>query len=479
MKSHSMLTIFSSYPDGRGPFVPLVFSILVHGITFGAILSVLIRAPRILLPHNEDRYSARYLELNRFEFQLRRLRTTEIGQMDPPANGRPRVDVTDQLSAYVHHPHPIASSLTGGRQTLLQADLPKPVDVSIELPLPQFVIWKAHPVIVHSIVAPLPEASHASDALPSILTPNEEPELGNISLTATTLPSSNSQSRSATTSPLAVHNGAETQKAPATVSQTSDKPTPVAILSLSALRMSNGKAVLPPVNETTGEQAQGTSSPTQATTPSPMAIGMDGATSPIQKSQNSVETPSAGSGSTESGSAQHSPASPQVNLSALGLEQETSATLIRLPKDGQFAAVVVGTSPDDRFPDIQQRWNGRLIYTVYLHVGLARSWILQYSLPPMAEATAGGTIAHLNAPWPYSMVRPDLDFGSIDADALIVNGSVTQDGTFEKLSLISPPSFPNSDFVIHCLQRWKFRPAIRDGHYISVEVMLIIPTPLS
>jgi hypothetical protein len=54
-------------------------------------------------------------------------------------------------------------------------------------------------------------------------------------------------------------------------------------------------------------------------------------------------------------------------------------------------------------------WNDSVAYTVYLHVGLAKSWILQYSLPRSGtEAAQAGNITRLEAPWPYNIVRPNL-----------------------------------------------------------------------
>ena len=52
-----------------------------------------------------------------------------------------------------------------------------------------------------------------------------------------------------------------------------------------------------------------------------------------------------------------------------------------------------------------------MAYTAYLHVGLSKSWIMQYSLPANAEAAAGGTTSRLEAPWPYNIVRPNLAAG--------------------------------------------------------------------
>ncbi|MGB6743187.1 MAG: hypothetical protein WBE38_05965, partial [Terracidiphilus sp.] len=114
-------------------------------------------------------------------------------------------------------------------------------------------------------------------------------------------------------------------------------------------------------------------------------------------------------------------------------------------------------------------------YTVYLHVGLQKSWILQYSLPRAADAMEAGALGKLEAPWPYNIVRPDLVPGSIDTDALMIHGYVNDAGRFETLSIVFPPQFPQARFVLDSLEHWQFRPASQNGQVAKVEVLLIIP----
>jgi hypothetical protein len=100
---------------------------------------------------------------------------------------------------------------------------------------------------------------------------------------------------------------------------------------------------------------------------------------------------------------------------------------------------------------------------------------MQYSLPRAADASQGGPVAHLDAPWPYDIVRPNLEPGSIDADALMIHGFVNQAGRFETLSIVFPQAFPQAQFVIAALEKWQFRPAMQNGQSAKVEVLLIIP----
>jgi hypothetical protein len=157
---------------------------------------------------------------------------------------------------------------------------------------------------------------------------------------------------------------------------------------------------------------------------------------------------------------------------------QPSAEHITLPRDGQFGAVVVGDALEDAYPETAGVWSGRLAYTVYLHVGLSRNWILQYSLPASADAAAGGNVSRLEAPWPFNIVRPNLAPGAINADALMVHGFVNQAGRFEALSIAFPPEFPLAQFLVGLLEQWQFRPATQNGQNVKVEVLLIIPEEL-
>jgi hypothetical protein len=108
-------------------------------------------------------------------------------------------------------------------------------------------------------------------------------------------------------------------------------------------------------------------------------------------------------------------------------------------------------------------------------VGLAKSWILQYSLPRVADAAAAGNSTRLEAPWPYNIVRPNLAPGTINADALMVRGIVNAAGRFEALDIVFPQPFAQAEFVLSSLAQWQFRPATQGGQIIPVEVLLIIP----
>jgi hypothetical protein len=137
--------------------------------------------------------------------------------------------------------------------------------------------------------------------------------------------------------------------------------------------------------------------------------------------------------------------------------------------------VVVGSSLEEKYPETADLWSGRLAYTVYLHLGVAKSWILQYTVPRSSNDTETSNINHLDAPWPYNIVRPNLAPDSINADAVMVHGFVNKAGRFEELAIVFPPELRQAKFVLAALAQWQFRPAAQNGQVTKVEVLLIIP----
>ena len=151
-------------------------------------------------------------------------------------------------------------------------------------------------------------------------------------------------------------------------------------------------------------------------------------------------------------------------------------TRISLPKNGQFNVVVVGSTLDEQYPETTEVWKGRLAYSVYLKVGLEKSWILQYSLPRAADSANAGS-AHLDAPWPYYIVRPNLNPDDATSDSVMVHGFVNEAGHFEKLSVVFPTDmgYAREQLVLNALQQWQFRAGSHDGEVAKLEVLLIIP----
>ena len=378
---------------------------------------------------------------------------------------------------------------TPGPQTLIQPDVENPVKLPDQIPVPQVVIWTPSKVTVKKVTPPPPQKPASSDVKPSVERPNEELTLADVNITSSFHPTPKPIVTASTTTPVAVHVPQRVLLPPVTSSQTSARPTPASILSLSNLRMKEGVATLPPVNESVVVKGPGTlagqgkdaSSPAKDN--SSAKPGQGGSSQgPGGNPNNQASGAGQGLAFKVSGPGLAAPANkPQGPETGNGngpdslATDQLSTTAVSVPKDGHFSSIIVGNSLDDQYPEMAGVWVGRIAYTVYLHVGLSHSWVLQYSLPRTVDAPGGGAASHLDAPWPYDIVRPNLDPGSIDADALMVHGFVNQSGHFETLSIVFPQAFPQAQFVIAALEKWQFRPAMQNGQSAKVEVLLIIP----
>jgi hypothetical protein len=292
--------------------------------------------------------------------------------------------------------------------------------------------------------------------------PNDELRLAELAISSSALSRRPSPILPSTTTPIVVSGPKPTPPVPLTTTQGSSLPTPTALMSLSEHSMANGSVSLPPVNSSAASNAAGSLSPGQSKNSTQSGQG-NGAGTAGGKGANE--------GSGKAGDSANSGGSGQGDRFGSAMGNRLTTAHITRQKDGQFGAVVVGSSLIEKYPETAELWNGRLSYTVYLPVGLAKSWIIQYSLS-RADSAAGG---HIEAPWPFNIIRPNIPVDSINADALMIHGFVNQSGRFEALKIVFPPEFAQAQFVINALMQWEFRPATQNGQNVKVEVLLIIP----
>jgi hypothetical protein len=471
MRSSHILSLFSERPEVSQRPSSFVVSILAHAgalalLTFGIVYTPEIH-DRVITEH----FSIRHLDLHEPEPKNDERAGSQIAYPGPQPKGQTRSPGGRQPAL-----RQIAQA-EPGPQTLVQPDLRTQVKLKERIPIPTVVIWSPKKKMTKTLVAPLPEKPTAADVNPVADPPNEEVNLADLSVSSTNALAEADVIFPSTTSPLVVHGPDRVQLPPATASQTVAEPTPAAVMSLSDVQMREGTVNLPPVNETASKASPGAlvqgaagilaqaGSGNPNSTGSGVGIGHasgdPGDPSPAEKPRG------------------EKPASGQSAFSGTGPGDELTTDRITLPKDGQFGAVVVGATLEERYPAAAEVWSGRMAYTVYLHVGLAKSWILQYSLPSAEDAAAAGNISHLEAPWPYNIVRPNLSRATINADALMVHGFVNQAGRFERLAVAFPPEFDRAQFVLDALQQWQFRPAAQNGRNERVEVVLIIPEELN
>ena len=475
MSSSRTITLFSDRPD---PFVSgssFAVSILMHGAVIGVVGLAILYGPQNPLIITEH-YSVRHLELHAPDPQTRASAGKGIRYPGPhpkaktPAPGGMR---TEQAA--------LRQTVPGesGVQTLVQPKIKNPLTLVPEVPLPTAMVWAPEKTEVKTIVPPKPAPPTAAEVRPSLDPPNEEVNLADLGISAPELASPKQPILPSTTSPIVVHGPDRTQLPPATTSDSAAQPTLTSVMSLSDMRMENGTVTLPPENVTVSKSSPGALAPGQGKDTAQNGSGNsaakgDGAGAGQGAGDKGEKTKDSGANGKQN-AATSAPAQGADSGSGTGAGNHPEYAAIKLPKDGEFGAVVVGSSLEDEYPETAELWRGRMAYTVYLHVGLAHSWILQYSLSRADDAASGGNTTHIEAPWPYNIVRPNIAPGAIDADALMIHGFVNQAGRFEHLAVAFPPEFEQTKFVLDALAQWEFRPATQGGQNVRVEVVLVIP----
>ncbi|MGA3345750.1 MAG: hypothetical protein ABSC76_12865 [Terracidiphilus sp.] len=458
MSSSLAISLFSAQPDlERRPY-SFAFSMVAHTAVFGLVFFGIFSAPKIKTPAIAERYAVRHLDLHMLDPEIERAASSAIHSpsVHPKAPTLPPGGGPEEQQPLMRQ----VLDAPKVHQTLVQPDIPKPLKLPVNVPLPTVVIWNASKPQVKTIEAPAPQAPPVALAKPVIQRSNTALRLSDIAIRPSDMPMPAQPILPSTTSPVVIQGPKPTPPAPLTTAAGSGKPASGQIMSLSDTQMANGHVALPPVNQSASTNSAGSLAPGKAKEPSHAGHG---------NPAGAAGGPGANQGSGNAGNAQNGAEDGR------GLGGLPKTTHITRQKEGQFGAVVVGSALQDRYPEITDVWSGRMAYTVYLPVGLSKSWILQYSLSKAESAATPGTIAHIDAPWPYSIVRPNIEPGSIDADALMVHGFVNQAGRFEALTIAFPPEFAQAQFVLGALAQWQFRPATQNGQNVKVEVLLIIP----
>jgi hypothetical protein len=477
------ISLFNQRPDQGPRPTSIAASFVLHTFVIAAVwFAVSYRPPFARIA--TDRLPVRELDLNIPDDMRTPPRipapAASAGAHAPASQGKPSASQPALQEVAQAQPGP---------QTLIQPDVEHPVTLPEQIPVPQVAIWQPSKVPVKKIVPPAPQKPAPAEVKPSIERPNEELTLADVKIASSFHPTPKPIVVASTTSPVTIHTPPQPPVQLSTTSLTAKPPTPAALLSLSNLRMKVGIATLPPVNESAVVSAQGSLTGQSKDAASP---GKDNAsTKPGQggsnqgpagnpNSHNSSPGPGlafkiSGPGLTAPSGKADGP-EPQAGAGPAELDtNQLSTTAVNVPKDGHFSSTIVGNTLQDQYPEIGGVWNGRVVYTVYLHVGLSRSWVMQYSLARASEVPQTAAVSAIDAPWPYSIVRPNLDPGSLDADALMIHGFVNQSGRFETLSMVFPQTFAQAQFVIAALEKWQFRPAMQSGQSAKVEVLLIIP----
>jgi len=458
MSSSRTITLFSERPAQTQRPTSFLVSIAAHAVAISLLSLGILYTPELNDRIVPRQYMVRHLDLH--DPRMPANPSEGKGGYYPGTQSPDKMPAPGRQEGAERAAPRQTANADKGPQTLVQPDITEPVKLTVVTPVPTVVIWTPKKELVKQVVAPLPQPVMASLAKPSLNAPNLEINPADLGISSTSHHTEKMPVFPTTTSPLVIKGPMEVQMTPVMTADTQLQPTPAAIMALSDLRMPDGRATLPPVNQTAEQSGSGALAPGQA-------------------SRGNKPDQAGGTGNNEAAgdSGGRNGAAGDSNGAKAGTGSDTGLTTqqFTLPKDGQFGAVVVGASLQEKYPEMSGVWNDRVAYTVYLHVGLARSWILQYSLPAASEAASAGNVTRLEAPWPYNIVRPNIPPDAINSDALLVHGFVNQAGRFESLAIAFPPGFPEAQFVLDSLKQWQFRPAARDGKPERVEVLLIIP----
>jgi hypothetical protein len=498
MRSSRTISLFTVQPEPRRGPSALVASAVVHGSAIALVLSAFVYSPQFRL-NTPNAYMMQHVDLNMPYPPIPK--NGGSGSMYPKssssgAESSAHEKLAAPASSRVHFMHRKLAP-----QTLIDPDVDPNKMLPKETPLPAMLLWSGHRPKIEVLTPPRPTPPSITLDKPKLNFPTKETQIADLNISSTRFQSNRPMPMPSNTSPVVLKRELDVQRIPETGSISSIDATPAAILSASDLQMNQGRVTMPGANQSAEGTEQGGLGTGKAANSLQHGAGDSGSTGSDKgagKGQNASGGQSAGPGT---GGTQKGPGNGSAGNGAqagigggkgtghnTGLGAGSSdghgsgegdggaVTRISVPKNGTFGVVVVGSSLDEQYPETSSVWKGRLAYSVYLHVGLEKSWILQYSLPRAADSANAGS-ARLEAPWPYYIVRPNLNPDEASSDSVMVHGFVDEAGHFEKLSVVFPTDmgYAREQLVLGALQQWQFRSGTRDGQVAKLEVLLIIP----
>lgn len=475
MQSSRLVTLFSEPPTSNREGSAFFGSLVLHAAVVVLVYQGLRHVPIAYHMTFAQTHPVRYVNLESPKPQMRWAPESQVAQAGQQAAARAVAPGGNPAQMTI--PQLVAQKAIAP-QTVVQPNLPPNLLAPHEIPIPQVLLWSHETTPVKRIAPPPPHPEASADVQPSLSPPNRELIPADIQMSSSAFLTQLPTIPPSTTSPIAVRGAQPIPMVPETTSTLVEQPTPASVLALSEMRMVQGVVAVPVVNETALPSTSGSLAAGSPKGQSQAGHGSAnsrqtgvGAGQDAGSRGNSAAVASVGGG--HQGTNGDSTSAADVNFGSGNAPTEHHITV---PKDGKFGVVVVGSSLTDQYPETSGMWSGRLAYTVYLHLGLAKSWILQYSLPRDASvSTSAGTPVRPDAPWPYDIERPDLE-ADANPDAVLVHGFVNKTGHFEHLAVIYPQEFTETDFVLGSLQRWQFRPAMQNGQATAVEILLIIPS---
>jgi hypothetical protein len=205
------------------------------------------------------------------------------------------------------------------------------------------------------------------------------------------------------------------------------------------------------------------------------------ASPPRNAQQEAVATTRSEANATAAGSAL-SPAN-QTNQTGPPAESAPPARgVVRIdhPPGAVADVVVVQPAPMDGAIETSGALSGRPVYSVFLQVGAPRQWILQYCVPGEDQSmVVTGGVVRLSSPAPLAAPYPKVTYlppvRPKPGSYLLIHGYLNTAGRFEALQPLRGADREEAAAIIPVLERWEFRPAMREGQPVRIEILLAIP----
>jgi hypothetical protein len=367
---------------------------------------------------------------------------------------------------------------TTAKQTILQAEMPPVIPVQIDKKLPQLAFWDAEaskppnrPVEPGNRKLRVEAPRLAS--VPLLEAPNLELKTSDLKMASAPVPKSAALTLPpATTMPLRMLQPGKDAVGPTSIDPFTGEPVNVIALSANPAPLTDAlKSLLIPAGN---QMARLPGATPFFGFPGPGG-GPDGSGG---SSANSADGGDGGG----KGATGHGPG--DGRLFGILNPPGVNGTPLRIihPNNGVFDIVVVQNSTSESFPDAAAALSGRPIYTVYLQVGATKEWVLQFCVPDASgPVQTGGLVslgkpAPIGAPYPMVTVRPPEDWQH-GSDYLLVHGFLDESGRFRDLRILpgEAAAAPTTGALLDYLGYWEFRPAVRDGRPVKVEVILAVP----
>lgn len=150
------------------------------------------------------------------------------------------------------------------------------------------------------------------------------------------------------------------------------------------------------------------------------------------------------------------------------------------PDNAVFDVVIVqNVLPDE---EVRSSLLSRPVYTVFVETGGDKEWVLHYGAPGTVSPRSQGRIIVLGGatevagPAPRVTVFPPREILLDHPGRTLLHGYITAEGRFRDLTSTRPERHELARALLPLLDEWRFRPALRDGAAVEVEVLIGIPS---